>query len=581
MLARLIPSLPWALLLLPGSLGAQPAALHVAGIPIQARGALTYGTTWRAADRDPMLLGPGNAPAVGLPPVSQAGRNQDDGDLNFAKGDAVSSVLKGFLELRAATGAWAALVQAKAWYDFALMREGRPFGHIANGYVAGAPLRDTGYDARAAFRGLALQEAHLTWRGELRSRPLSLRAGDQVLPWGAEALSKGGLESLNPVDLPGLHRPGALPEEARRPIPALFLRAGLSASVEVEAFWQWAWRPIELDGSGTFFSQTDYAGAGGDKVFLGPGTDAQALAARSYLRRDPDSAPSGSQGGLGLFWRTEALGARYGLVAARVHSRFPIASGIKTLRPGPSPFLPGDPDGLNARYRLDYPEGDRIFALTASLRPGPFRVYGELSHQPDAPLQLCPLDLLNATASATAPTLLRADMDALPYGAVLRGYDRLSTSQVQLGLGREGSPGPRWTAFRLEGEVAYRRVHHLPDPARRRYGRSTAFPLPPDPAAEPDGFISASAWGYKVRARSGFHAAPGLDLLATFLWTHDVRGWASENLFIEGRRVAALSLKAIVRGHASLELAYQGIGGRGFNTARDRDTLTASLGWTL
>ena len=48
------------------------------------------------------------------------GKNQDDGNLNFNKGAAVSRALKGWLEVAYRRDNLGAVGQLKAWRDFAL-----------------------------------------------------------------------------------------------------------------------------------------------------------------------------------------------------------------------------------------------------------------------------------------------------------------------------------------------------------------------------------------------------------------------------------------------------------------------------
>ena len=63
------------------------------------RGSISAGSAWRTAERDANLIQRTNGSAAGIPANAPHGRNQDDGNLNFDKGDTLSRVVKGFLHL--------------------------------------------------------------------------------------------------------------------------------------------------------------------------------------------------------------------------------------------------------------------------------------------------------------------------------------------------------------------------------------------------------------------------------------------------------------------------------------------------
>src|SRR6266571_2735247 len=90
-------ALPAALLALAGSAAAAPE--------LRASGRLTVGAAYRLEAADPDLLNSLNAAAAGLSGRAAGGANADDGNTNFRRHDATSTVLKGYLELGAAEGA--------------------------------------------------------------------------------------------------------------------------------------------------------------------------------------------------------------------------------------------------------------------------------------------------------------------------------------------------------------------------------------------------------------------------------------------------------------------------------------------
>jgi hypothetical protein len=137
----------------------------------------------------------------------------------------------------------------------------------------------------------------------------------------------------------------AVPEETRIPIPAAFAKLSLNKNTNIEAFYQFGFRPNELPGCGTFGSFVDYATAGCNQVVVAPVTvnDARAEALGLVVKRGADRDPSdGGQYGVGVTYLAENLG-QFGAYFANYHSRRLAVSVIKSSRT--TPFIPGDPDG--------------------------------------------------------------------------------------------------------------------------------------------------------------------------------------------------------------------------------------------
>ena len=168
-----------------GVLAASGVAL-LAAIPVQAAeiktsGRITAGIVTRVQARDPDLLTGVNAAAIGLNGRGSGG-NADDANTNYGKGDAVSRAVKALFEVSAVDGNWSALLRTKAWYDAGLIRDGRPWGNVANGYAPGAPLSDRGAPRLSRFSGVALLDAWVQGRFAPGEMPLLLRLGRQTTP---------------------------------------------------------------------------------------------------------------------------------------------------------------------------------------------------------------------------------------------------------------------------------------------------------------------------------------------------------------------------------------------------------------
>ena len=554
-------------------------------------GQVNYGVSYRLEAPDPALLNVLNAAASGQRGLAPGGQNSDDGDTNFQRHDATASVLKGYADLNVAQGPFSMLLRARAWRDFALRDGARPFGNSANGYTAGAPLSDAGAPARTRFSGALLSDYYLQYDGAAGGQALRVRVGQQLIPWGNWAGSAGGISIVNGTDLPGLRRPGSVPQESKVAAPAVFAHAGLGGALAAEAYVQTAFKPAADDMCGTFGAISDYIAPGCDKVMAGlpAASDRQRVRTGQVMQRLPMAAPDApSQHGLALLWHDEA--GSVGLYHARLASRnaFP---GLQTSTRVGAPLVAGDPDGKNMRFFTEYIGDIDVSSLALARRVGTAQLTGELSYRAGNPLMISPSDVLPAFLSPTAPSLMRADANRLGPGGLFHGSDRYHTVHATLAL--DGDLGAA-AGLRFGGgaDLVYKHVIGLPDPAVRRYGRADQYgagpingactPSVPAMAAiqcSETGYVTATAWGARVHveARTGA-LAPGLETLLSLALTDDVKGWSYDNIINEGRKRAMLVLRLVYRQRYLAELMATPNWGGQYNAQSDRDLLSLSLG---
>lgn len=561
-----------ALALLPSAVPAAEFAFGEAALDVG--GALTLGTMLRTQMRDAALLPNANSSLIGVAGTAPGGRNQDDGNLNFAKGDAVSTVLKGYVDVRARHGDLAVFTRLKVWHDFVLADEGMPWGHAPNGYAAGQPLGESGFPRRARFSGAAIEDAYVDGRFEVQGAPLRVKLGRQTLPWGGGFLIGGGVADLNPADAPAMRRPGALTEERLVAFPAVHARLDVSPTVAAEFFSQFRFEPNVLVPCGTFHSTADFVAPGCDRIWVTGANDRDTTGFRT--RAPTPEVADGGQFGMSFSYRVPSLATLFGATVAQYHSRMPFGSMVKAAAPA------------NAQYLFEYPERIRLFALEFAMRLPRATIRGELSHRPNQPIQLNGLDLLGAFTTALPNVLLRADANATPVGATYHGYDRRPVTQLQLAAStrRSGILGAESATF--GGEVGVKRVSGLPDASGRRYGRSDVFgsgPVPGTACTGSDvtctsrGFVTARSWGYRVRLELSYPGAmDGVELKPGILYGHDVRGWSPDGVFSEGRKAATLSLRGEFGPRHFAEVAWQQAWGGVYDNARDRDAATLVVG---
>ena len=554
-------------------------------------GQVSLGTAVRADDRDPRLLPTGNATALGIAGLARAGRNQDDGNLNYAKGDTVATVLKGLFDLAYRQPGGGAFLRLKAWHDAALEHDAVPWGNLANGYAAGRPLSDTGFSPRARFSGLVAEDAYVYGDYAPGDKPLHARLGWQTLDWGSRSAIAGGLAAVMPVDHSALRRPGATADEGRIAIPAVFARLQLDARSSVEGFYQLGFRPSELLGCGSFFAAADYAAQGCNMVLLASNpaaTDRALYAAGSYMGRADDlPTKDGGQFGIAYQYTVPAIGTQFGFYASRYHSRTPMYGPIKNSNPGNVPLTPPFNAG-DVRYFAEYPEGIQSYSLNfASRLPGLY-LMGEYTYRPNQPVQLSTVDLLYAFTSNTLPTPLRADAEATPAGGIYHGYDRRKVSHLSLGarLPLAGWLGAHETS--ISGELGAKFVHDLPDVAVRRYGRSDLYgqsgfggstSSPAIANGSNAGYVTASSWGYRLKLALAYRkVAGGLDLLPALTLARDAKGWSPDGVFSAGRQTVALALRGEYRQDYYAELALNAVSGGAANNLSDRSHAAAVIG---
>ena len=557
-------------------------------------GSVFFGEVVRTVRQNTKLLPDVNSSLVGIPGnaiTPSMGRNQDDGNLNFNRGDAVSEVVKGYLTLDYKWQDYGALVSGMAWFDFALAQANHPWGNVPNGYAAGQPLGDNGAQPRSKFSGVVADNLYGYGRSRFDGVALDWRIGYQKLDWGNKYIVFGGLRDINPIDIPAALRPGALrDQETRIAIPAAFAGLSLPQSTRIEAFYQIHFQRSAVNECGSFFSQADFLSDGCNAAMVGATNDRTAMANGYFVKRAPTVAPStGGGAGVALKRTVDDWATEFGLYAVQFDQRRAFFGAVKSLRTG-APYIPGDPDNLNPQYFTEYPEKTQMYGATFNARFGGGAVFGEITFRPNQPLQYNAIDLLNGFLSPLLPTPFRAQVNAAAPGALFHGYQDHQAVQAQLGVtavvpGVLGSAG-----LSLGGEVVYKGVPDLPDPSVARFGRSDVFGqgpvngVCPAPAASVqcsmDGYVSRHAFGYRLQAGLLYpRAIEGVDLVPSVFFGQDVYGWSGDGGILQGRFLAIASLRANFAKGWTAQIAWQPTWGGAYNNQSDRSTAFANVGF--
>lgn len=547
---------------------------------------LSYGALWRVTGRDDANVAIANG-------GSKSSANYDDGNLNYDRGDLVSSLFKMTNDIDLNYKNFGAFVRINSFYDHAIQnKDFRSVPGLAPGvsYDRGNErvLRDRlGHDYE-------ILDAYVRGKFDVLGRALDVRAGKQVVSWGESTFIPNGINIINPVDVAKLRAPGAELKEAFLPVNMLWLSQEISDTLTVEAFHQFQYRKTRLEPAGSYFSTNDFVSPGGDRVIAGSGTINEGLATtiNAFIPRDRDNDPKDS-GQFGLAARLLAPdlnNTEFGFFFAQYHSRTPQISGT-ALAPGVN----------NVRYNTDYAEKIRMYGLSFNT-PGPLGValQGEYSYRPNQPVQMAATDLLVELLSAgAAPTAV----DVQPLGgfgpnAKAQGYKTVKYHQVQL-TGTK-SFGPRLGADQVVAVAEAGYVYQsLPDGVAFN-GPGVDFGVSPVAAGalttsqQDGGLATRSSHGYRVVARAEYNNALGpINLTPRLAWSHDVRG--TSQTFVQGVKAASVGLGASYQQNWQADVSYTNFfGGDSFdgtaggqparstnNPLSDRDFIAATVSYSF
>ncbi|WGL18320.1 DUF1302 domain-containing protein [Microbulbifer bruguierae] len=563
---------------------------------------LDVGASWRLNEADPRFIGYLNG-GEGFTSTT------DDGNLNFEEGETFSKIIKGVHDIELSKDNFGVFMRVKYWYDKELEGENRPHGTNSNNYAAGEPLSDEGFSEFAKFSGLALLDAYTYLDTEVAEMPVSLRLGRQVLSWGESTFIQGGINAINPVDVSAFRRPGAELKEGLLPVGMAYFNAGVTENLSVEGFYQYEWEKTQIEGCGTYFSSTDYAADGCDRVTI-MAPDAMAVAGGLYAQRQDDIEPEdGGQYGFAARYYAAALNdTEFGVYFMNIHSRMPYVSAIRTAIPaavgeGAPVFVPsshpefGALSVYNPAYMVSFPEDLKVYGLSFATNVAGVALSGELSYKPDTPLQVNGSDILNAALSENPMFAFTSRVNEVGYGEVVRGYDTFDQTQLQVTAIKFFDRVLGASRLALIGEVGVSMLDGVED-SDQRYGRNTVFGLGDftlpngttcsnlvalgaiDGDCSAEGYVTDTAWGYRARAALEYpNVFAGISLNPTLAWSHDVNGYSAEpgQQFHEGAKSLGLAVEAVYKMKYSATLGVTAFDGGSHNILEDKDFVSLSF----
>ncbi|AXE31562.1 DUF1302 domain-containing protein [Chromobacterium phragmitis] len=557
---------------------------------LEAKGAMAIGNVYRTENPNDMLTGHANAMDT-----------QNDGDLNYRRGDLVSEAWQGYAQGDLRRGDGGMFVSAKAWYDYAMIHRAVPHGHAPNGYAPGAPLNDSQFTLLGRFSGVALSDAYAYGHYLLGDGALTLRLGQQIIPWITPTTILGGIQQVNAMDFNALGRSGTVPEMVNIPTPAFYAKLQATPKLAVDGYYQFKFAPNAYPACGAFYSGSDYAQPGCNALTLNGTllsklarraivtTDQQSLAnPLDHIQRAADDKPYGGEFGFSLSYLFENIG-QVGLFYSDQTS---MMSFNQMVRTGPGVFLPAAanqgkvaPTGIAGQFRRAYPDHIHMYGVNFRTRlPDGTGIYSELTYRPNQPVAWNGADFLYGVLAGTGPLGYLA---TTPAGYVARGYDTFGSSQFNLGASKALGRLLGGEA-RLSAEASLKHLSGLPDAYVMRYGR-VGFGQAPSISSPScsgdalncarDGFVTANAWGWRAKFEEHYYGAlPGLDLMPSLALGYDVKGYSHDGQFMQGRRSALWRLQGEYRKRYQFELLYLKTAGGDYNTLQDRSLSMISAG---
>lgn len=370
----------------------------------------------RVEDRDPRNVAVENGGHFASP-------NNDDGNLNFDRGDPVYAIGRITSDLRVNWRNFTAKIGGTAFYDYVadhndLSENGSPTRQVNGRYSEAA--RDY------AAQDIQLREAYVTGDFNLFGHAFGVTVGNQILNWGEALLSPYGIAVVNPLDVQKIFVPGAELKDGLIPVPMIFATFEVANGLSLEGFYTLGFEAYRFGPCGSFLSVSDVFCEGTEGVGIGgdysdsanfhtatddPNDNTRTIHGTStpLVEREPDGV---GDFGVALRYYADWLNAtEFGLYFARFTSRLPAlrAAVTQDVAPGTGELLiPGLEDLLfggrfgtfprstvlknlqPALAEIVYPEDIKMLALSFNTT-GPWTglaYNGEISYKWDQPLFL-------------------------------------------------------------------------------------------------------------------------------------------------------------------------------------------------
>lgn len=598
---------------------------------------VSTGTGVRTADAQRDLIGANNifeGNTRGL-----AGSNTtDDGNKNFRKGDSFSTTAKAIAELSLRKDDTQFFVRVKALRDLSLTSNTVPHGSTANQYVANRKLPDQGFEEPLSqFSSARVLDAYISQEFEIADGKRALvKVGNQAVNWGEALFVLGGINQFGRLDAVSARRPDVQLKEIFSPIPQITANVGLADGLSVEAFYQLKHKTVIVDGCGTYFSPSDLLNCNQQEGLLGAGmiksmgntlidyncrTDKQLYdganpcdgstlpagitgAALNNLNFRIAQLPNrkakdGGQVGLSSRYFSNKLGTEFGFYYVQYNQRLPILG----LTSDPafrrdiansfwSPANPAAGQLLDPiSYFFDYSaEKIKVAGISAATEVGGFSLFGEVSRTTDFPVGYNSVDFVRGVATGAGPL---ASLRGRP--GLINGFELRDKTQAQISTIRSFPRVMGAESLTLIAEAGYQKWDNISADATRgvRFGRAVVYGYgdhssqsgadggnPNASFTEAKGYATPTAYGYRALFQLSYpNLVYGINFRPRFFFSHDVKGYSADGVFIEDRKAVGLSVRGEYASRYFGEVGYNKFDRKAkFDPFRDHDFATLVFG---
>ena len=375
-------------------------------------------------------------------PGAFVGTNKDNGDLNYDQWDLVSGVTKLSTDLSGQYDNLNFKFGVLAFFDPVNYRFTE--SHPDTNFQPARTARPSN-QGRPVGQDFQIKDAFIGGAFNLLGQDFNATVGYQHIRWGESSfVVLNSINELQPPDARLLHQPGTPINEVFQSVPLLSFNTQLGEGLSLDLIYQFAWRRVNPDVGGTFYSFLDFYNADSFLVSVGQFSEDPDRLQRIPF---PINAISNSsltaqvlplsfaqpnnqgQGGFKLTWYLPEFngGTELGFYGLNYHSRLPYVSVIATSEScardangfvdaftscngfvGLNPETGLEPAPIDSlKVFFDYPENNQVFGVSFNTNIGKWSLAGEYSVRPNLPLQVSVVDLFFA---GLQPSLPRQDI---------------------------------------------------------------------------------------------------------------------------------------------------------------------------
>lgn len=336
--------------------GAQAFTFQTENVSGNFDSTITAGVGIRAKDPSCSLIlknpGGSGAPSGCTEATSGLG---DQGNLNYKKGDAFTTYLKGSHELLLKLPEDIKFMTRVSWlYDFTATHT-TGFTSAANPPGVGSLTPAAEQDLRFKPRLLDFWVSKELNIGDQRAR---IRAGNQVISWGESLFIPGGINQTNSMDFMRLAQPGTQLKEVFLPAPIVSFASGLGHGLNFEAYVQSNWNDNYFPPTGSYWSVVNGIGKG-DTAYGMP----------------KHKAKDSGQYGASLRWQPQGTQLNLGAYVISYHDK--------------SPNVSFNAEGTGTAGWV-FAEDRKLYGVSANFPVGDWAVGTELSYRPKDAVSLNP-----------------------------------------------------------------------------------------------------------------------------------------------------------------------------------------------